>query len=38
MTDSPGPSLVSITAIEDAAELFSKAKDAVVMTGAGLST
>lgn len=36
MTRSAGPA--SVTAIEDAAELFRKAKRAVVLTGAGIST
>lgn len=38
MTNSAGPALAIITAIEDAAELFRKAKRAVVLTGAGIST
>jgi NAD-dependent deacetylase len=38
MTKSAGPALATITAIEDAAELFRKAKRAVVLTGAGIST
>lgn len=38
MTNSAGPALATITAIEDAAELFRKAKRAVALTGAGIST
>ena len=38
MTKSAGPAPATITAIEDAAELFRKAKRAVVLTGAGIST
>ena len=38
MTNSAGPSLAIITAIEDAADLFRKAKRAVALTGAGIST
>ena len=38
MSKPAGPSLAIITAIEDAAELFRKAKRAVVLTGAGIST
>ncbi|HLF74253.1 MAG TPA: NAD-dependent deacylase [Anaerolineales bacterium] len=32
------PALASLTAIEDAAELFRRARQAVVLTGAGIST
>ena len=38
MTEPASPSLASPTAIEDAAELVRKAKRAVVLTGAGIST
>ena len=38
MTNSAGPALATIMAIEDAAELFRKAKRAVALTGAGIST
>jgi NAD-dependent deacetylase len=38
MTNSADPALATITAIEDAAELFRKAKRAVALTGAGIST
>jgi len=38
MSETAGPALATITAIEDAAELFRKAKRAVVLTGAGIST
>lgn len=38
MTEAAGPALASFTAIEDAAELVRKAKRAVVLTGAGIST
>lgn len=38
MTETAGPSLASSAAIEDAAELIRKAKRAVVLTGAGIST
>lgn len=38
MTESASPSLASSAAIEDAAELIRKAKHAVVLTGAGIST
>ncbi|HJR82014.1 MAG TPA: NAD-dependent deacylase [Anaerolineales bacterium] len=38
MTKPAGPASASITAIEDAAELFRKARRAVVLTGAGIST
>lgn len=38
MSESAGPALAIITALEDAAELFRKAKHAVVLTGAGIST
>lgn len=38
MTESASPALASFAAIEDAAELIRKAKRAVVLTGAGIST
>src|SRR5512141_1382467 len=38
MTEPASPALASQTAIEDAAELLRKAKRAVVLTGAGIST
>jgi NAD-dependent deacetylase len=38
MTESASPALASYAAIEDAAELVRKAKHAVVLTGAGIST
>ena len=38
MTESASPALASYAAIEDAAELVRKAKRAVVLTGAGIST
>lgn len=38
MTEAASPALASNTAIEDAAELVRKAKRAVVLTGAGIST
>ena len=38
MTPSASPALAAQTAIEDAAELLRKAKRAVVLTGAGIST
>lgn len=38
MTEPASPSLASSAAIEDAAELIRKAKRAVVLTGAGIST
>ena len=38
MTEPASPALASYTAIEDAAELVRKAKRAVVLTGAGIST
>lgn len=38
MSKPASPSLAIITAIEDAAELFRKAKRAVALTGAGIST
>jgi NAD-dependent deacetylase len=38
MTESASPALASQAAIEDAAELVRKAKRAVVLTGAGIST
>jgi NAD-dependent deacetylase len=38
MTEPASPALASQTAIEDAAELVRKAKRAVVLTGAGIST
>lgn len=38
MTEPAGPALASYAAIEDAAELVRKAKRAVVLTGAGIST
>lgn len=38
MMESASPSFASLTAIEDAAALFRKAKRAVVLTGAGIST
>ena len=38
MTKPARPAVAPITAIEDAAELFRKAKRAVVLTGAGIST
>jgi len=38
MKQSASPTFVSVEAIEDAAELFRKAKRAVVLTGAGIST
>jgi NAD-dependent deacetylase len=38
MTSAASPALASPTAIEDAAELVRKAKRAVVLTGAGIST
>ena len=38
MSKSAGPVLTGSTAVEDAAELLRKAKRAVVLTGAGLST
>ena len=38
MTEAASPALASNAAIEDAAELIRKAKCAVVLTGAGLST
>ena len=38
MTETAGPTLAPHTAIEDAAELIRKAKRAVVLTGAGIST
>ena len=38
MTESASPALASFAAIEDAAELVRKAKRAVVLTGAGIST
>ena len=38
MTESASPALALQTAIEDAAELVRKAKRAVVLTGAGIST
>src|SRR5512143_3823061 len=38
MNESAGPALASHAAIEDAAELVRKAKRAVVLTGAGIST
>jgi NAD-dependent deacetylase len=38
MTDSASPALAAQAAIEDAAELVRKAKRAVVLTGAGIST
>ena len=38
MTEPASPALASHTAIEDAAELLRKAKRAVVLTGAGIST
>ena len=38
MTGPASPALAFLTAIEDAAELIRKAKRAVVLTGAGIST
>src|SRR5512143_3199877 len=38
MTESASPALASFAAIEDAAELIRKAKRAVILTGAGIST
>jgi NAD-dependent deacetylase len=38
MTETASPALASYAAIEDAAELVRKAKRAVVLTGAGIST
>ena len=38
MTEAASPTLASYAAIEDAAELVRKAKRAVVLTGAGIST
>ena len=38
MSEPASPSLASSAAIEDAAELLRKAKRAVVLTGAGIST
>src|SRR5512142_279235 len=38
MNESASPALASFAAIEDAAELIRKAKRAVVLTGAGIST
>ena len=38
MTQAASPNLASVAAIEDAAELFRKAKCVVVLTGAGISS